>query len=66
MRYARGSQNQDLHGRLGAITHVTCATDYIGRVTERNEFHWVHYDLDGPAHLDPTYTGTGIYYRSIY
>ena len=27
---------------------------------------WVHYDLDGPAHLDPTYTGTGIYYRSIY
>ena len=46
--------------------HVTCATDYIGRVTERNEFHWVHYDLDGPAHLDPTYTGTGIYYRSIY
>ena len=47
-------------------THVTCATDYIGRVTERNEFHWVHYDLDGPAHLDPTYTGTGIYYRSIY
>ena len=25
-----------------------------------------HYDLDGPAHLDPTYTGTGIYYRSIY
>jgi len=48
------------------FTHVTCATDYIGRVTERNEFHWVHYDLDGPAHLDPTYTGTGIYYRSIY
>ena len=51
---------------LRRFTHVTCATDYIGRVTERNEFHWVHYDLDGPAHLDPTYTGTGIYYRSIY
>ena len=56
-----------LHALAGcAYTHVTCATDYIGRVTERNEFHWVHYDLDGPAHLDPTYTGTGIYYRSIY
>ena len=51
---------------LRTLPHVTCATDYIGRVTERNEFHWVHYDLDGPAHLDPTYTGTGIYYRSIY
>ena len=31
-------------------------------MTERNEFHWVHYDLDGPAHLDPTYTGTGTVY----
>ena len=55
-----------MHDACARVTHVTCATDYIGRVTERNEFHWVHYDLDGPAHLDPTYTGTGIYYRSIY
>ena len=32
MRYARGSQNQDLHGRLRAIDAlVTCGTDYIGR-----------------------------------
>ena len=45
--------------RLRAIRLLPVTTDYIGRVTERNEFHWVHYDLDGPAHLDPTYTGTG-------
>ena len=25
---------------MGPHTHVTCDTDYIGRVTERNEFHW--------------------------
>ena len=22
-----------------------------------------HYDLDGPAHLDPLYTGTGTYFQ---
>ena len=72
---SRDSDNFKIQARLNIenllrapckFPHVTCATDYIGRVTERNEFHWVHYDLDGPAHLDPIYTGTGIYYRSIY
>ena len=37
---------------------TACETDYIGRVRREMSFH---YDLDGPAHLDPLSTGTGIY-----
>eukprot|EP01048_Picozoa_sp_COSAG05_P010964 COSAG05_NODE_1000_length_6247_cov_23.555628_9_plen_49_part_00 len=44
-------------GRLH-LPLVTCSTDYIGRVRRGMSFH---YDLDGPAHLDPLSTGTGIF-----
>ena len=47
---------------VGMVTHtphVTCDTDYSGRVTERNEFSLRSSRVPNPAHLDLFSTGTG-------